>query len=127
MGHVINGYSALQKELDPNGRCTWLKRNEDLWLAGIQHSCHGDLGPNGAKAGPDNLEATYGHATIGHVHSPYTLRGVMAVGTSSLLRMGYNDGPSGWLHSSIVTYASQAKNHVGLRQRITLIDGRFRA
>ena len=119
VGHILNGHSALQKEIDPNGKCVWLKRNEDLWLAGIQHSCHFDLGPNGAKAGPDNLEATYGYATGGHVHSPYTLRGIMAVGTSSLLRMGYNDGPSGWLHSSIVTHASQSKNCVGLRQRIT--------
>ena len=127
VGHVLSGKNPLAAEVDPDNKCRWLGRDEDVLLAGIQHANHGDKGPNGAKASYTNLEQAYGAGNYGHIHTPGILRESWFVGTSSILKQGWNSGPSGWLHSSVLTYPSVTPGAIGLRQMITSLEGDFTA
>ena len=99
----------------------FLARDERLEIAGIRHDQHGDSGPNGARGSAANLARTGEKSNIGHSHSARIYHGCYQVGTMSLLDMGYNQGPSSWSHSLIVTYAN------GKRAIITLKNGKWRA
>jgi len=124
VGHVLAGVNPLAAEMDPDYRCRWLSRDEDKVLCGIQHANHGDKGPNGAKGSYGNLEQAYGAGNYGHVHTPGILRETWFVGTSSILKQGWNSGASGWLHTSILTYPS-VSGGLGLRQMVTSLEGKF--
>lgn len=98
----------------------WLKRDEDFYVQGIQLGAHGDKGANGARGGLKSMEFAYGQSVTGHSHSPEIIRGAWQVGTSSLLKLGYNVGPSSWLNSSCLVY------HNGQRQLINAIGGKYK-
>lgn len=99
----------------------FLARDERLEIAGIRHDQHGDIGPNGARGSAANLAPTGEKSNIGHSHTARIYHGCYQMGTMSLLDMGYNQGPSSWSHSLIVTYAN------GKRTIITLRNGKWRA
>lgn len=99
---------------------TWLGRDHDIKIAGINVGNHGDLGANGSRGNPSSIELAYGNAIVGHSHSPSILRKVWTVGTTSKLKLSYNRGPSSWLHASCIVY----KN--GQRQMIISIKGKWR-
>ncbi|MEL7166948.1 MAG: hypothetical protein AAGL96_15875, partial [Pseudomonadota bacterium] len=99
----------------------FLSRDERLEIAGIRHDQHGDIGPNGARGSAMNIARTGEKSNIGHAHSARIYHGCYQMGTMSHLDMGYNQGPSSWSHSLIVTYAN------GKRSIITLKNGKWRA
>lgn len=103
-----------------NKKLRWLKRDEDFKIADIQCGAHGDKGPNGAKGTLANHEASYGACVIGHSHTPGILREAWQVGTSSYLKLEYNEGPSSWMHCSALIYQN------GSRQLIMPINGKWR-
>lgn len=103
------------------GNVVWLRRDESHQIAGIEIGHHGHRGPNGAKGTPKNLEATLGDAVIGHSHSPGILRGIFSVGTSTDLRLSYNEGPSSWCQTHCLIHKD------GGRQLVTVIGGAWRA
>jgi len=111
-------YSAVGLKKPNNIR--WLDRDEDFKLAGIQLGAHGDLGANGSRGGIKTIEASYGLSITGHAHTPEILRGAWQVGTTSLLKLGYNRGPSSWMHASCLVYPN------GSRQMINAINGDWR-
>ena len=86
----------------------WLKIDEDSQVAGVQMGAHGHKGANGSKGSKRTLEEAYGRALHGHTHSPYLYRGIGCVGTTSILRPGFNVGPSGWVHCSGNVYENGA-------------------
>lgn len=88
---------------------------------GIECGMHGHLGINGARSSPLGLSRMGRKANTGHTHSAAIIDGMYVAGTSSLLDMSYNRGPSSWSHSHIVTYPN------GKRSIITITDGRWRA
>jgi hypothetical protein len=98
----------------------FLIRDENFMVGGVQLGAHGDKGSNGARGGIKSLESAYGNSVTGHSHSPEILRGAWVVGTSSLLRLSYNVGPSSWMHTSCLVYPN------GARQLISVIDGKWR-
>ena len=98
----------------------WLKADEDDRIANVQMGAHGHLGANGSKGSKRTLEEAYGEAMHGHTHSPYIFRGIYCVGTTSILRPGFNTGPSGWVHCSGNIY----KN--GSRELINSFNGEWR-
>jgi len=110
-------------ELDPSlhSKVQWLVRDEDLRIAGIQLGAHGDKGANGSRGGLKSMEFAYGNSVSGHSHSPEIIRGAWQVGTSSVLKLGYNIGPSSWLNTSCLVYPN------GQRQLINAIDGKYKA
>lgn len=98
----------------------WLKRDEDIQIGGVQMGAHGDKGANGSKGSKRTIENAYGRAMHGHTHSPHIFRGVFCVGTNSLLRPGFNEGPSGWVHNNGFVYDN------GMCQLVNIFNGRWR-
>jgi hypothetical protein len=98
----------------------WLKIDADDRIADVQMGAHGHKGANGSKGSKRTLEEAYGNAMHGHTHSPYIFRGIFCVGTTSVLRPGFNTGPSGWVHCSGNVY----KN--GMRELINSFNGNWR-
>lgn len=71
---------------------------------GVEFAMHGDIGPNGARGSVRNLRYTADEIIVGHSHTPVVLNSAMSVGTSTLLRQGYNaTGPTSWLISLAAT------------------------
>jgi hypothetical protein len=90
-------------------------------VEGIELGMHGHLGPNGARGSLRNLSRLGARVVSGHSHTPGIEEGHYQVGTSSRLRLEYNVGPSAWLQTHCVIYAS------GKRALLTVVDGHWRA
>lgn len=121
---TMDGHDPLQHAVNTIGvknpnKVNWLSRDEDFKIAGIQLGAHGDLGANGARGTIQSIERAYGHSVTGHAHTPEILRGAWQVGTSSLLKLSYNKGPSSWMHASCLVYEN------GSRQMINAIEGNW--
>jgi hypothetical protein len=105
--------------LAPRVRC--LEPGESYEVEGIELGMHGHLGPNGARGSLRNLSRLGARVVSGHSHTPGIEEGHYQVGTSSRLRLEYNVGPSAWLQTHCVIYAS------GKRALLTVVDGHWRA
>lgn len=103
----------------PN-RIRFLKIDEDYKIAKIQLANHGHLGANGAFGSVRAQELACQKSFVGHSHSPYIGRGVWRVGTSTLLKLSYNRGPSSWVNTHGIVYGD------GTRQLINIIIGKWR-
>lgn len=101
-------------------RTKFLGRMESLVFKGIEHSMHGDVGPNGARGSARNLSRIGIKSNIGHSHTPCIFQGVFQSGLAAFLNLEYSVGPSSWLHTHTVVYAN------GKRTLINIIDGRWR-
>lgn len=98
----------------------FLHRDESFTVSGIELGMHGDKGPNGARGSIRNLRRIGIRSVVGHTHSPGIDEGCYQVGTSTRLRLEYTSGPSGWLNTHCVVYAS------GKRALLSVVDGKWR-
>lgn len=99
----------------------WLDRDEDYIIYGIENGAHGDKGGNGSRGSLRSIEKAYYKATVGHSHTAGIWREVYQVGTSTIMKLGYNSGPSSWTNTMCIQYPN------GQRQLINIIrtkDGR---
>ena len=87
---------------------------------GIELGMHGHLGVNGGRGSMLGFARMGRKSFIGHGHRAGIVDGVWMVGTSSLLDLGYNSGPSGWSH----TFGIAQPN--GKRQMVTIYGGEWR-
>jgi hypothetical protein len=103
----------------------FLPRNSSYLICqahgGIEAALHGDQGANGARGSPAGLVKVASRMNTGHTHVAAINDGVYTSGLCGLLDQGYNEGPSSWSQTQIVTYPN-AK-----RTLVTLQDGRWRA
>ena len=102
-------------------KINWLKRDEDYIKNGIELGAHGDKGGNGSRGSMRGIEKAYYKATVGHSHTAGIWREVYQVGTSTIMKLGYNSGPSSWTNTMCIQYEN------GQRQLINIIrtkDGR---
>ena len=88
---------------------------------GIECGMHGHRGLNGAKGNLKSFARMGTKSVVGHSHSAGIFEGCYQVGTSGLLRPGYNSGPSSWSHTHCVIYPN------GKRTLIHMKNGRWRA
>lgn len=95
--------------------------DERFEIAGIECGLHGDRGPNGARGNLRNLARIGARVISGHSHTPGIHEGHYQTGTSTPLRLEYTHGPSSWLNTHCVIYAT------GKRSLITVVDGEWRA
>jgi hypothetical protein len=72
--------------------------------SGIECGLHFDKGPNGTKGTPTNLSRLGRKLNGGDKHSAGIYKGVFIAGLMGNLDQGYNEGPSSWSQSFIVTY-----------------------
>lgn len=80
---------------------------------------HGDIGASGSRGSINQFKELPTKMIIGHSHSPSRKNGVIQVGTSTHLRVGYNVGLSGWLQTHAIVHAD------GKCQHINFIGGEF--
>lgn len=106
--HGPAGFDVLEWAMGRAGgpAMTYLARDESLTIAGINFHNHGDQGPNGARGTVANLARTGRKTNIGHSHSANIFAGCYQAGTCTGLTLDYNQGPSSWSHSHILTYAN---------------------
>jgi hypothetical protein len=81
---------------------------------------HGHLGANGARGGLRGFSKLGVKTIVGHSHTPGIIEGAYQVGTSSHLKLEYNDGPSSWLNTHALVYPN------GKRTLINIIKGKWR-
>lgn len=109
-----------QRLLRCASRTRFLKRDESCRIAGIEVGYHGDQGANGARGHLTAFNKIGAKTVTGHSHTPGIREGAYAVGTSSRLRLEYNQGPSSWLQTHCVIYAN------GKRSLLSVINGRWK-
>ena len=97
-----------------------LEYDESFMLGNVEVGMHGHQGPNGSRGTLRNIRRIGVKSVTGHEHSPGIQEGAYRVGTSSRLRVGYNTGPSGWLHTHCLVYANFK------RTLINIINGEWR-
>jgi hypothetical protein len=85
------------------------------WELGV----HGHEGANGSRGNPNQFKKLSTKMITGHTHTPSRVDGVVTVGTSTYLRVGYNTGASGWLQSHAIINAD------GRVQQINCINYKF--
>lgn len=96
-----------------------LGRSASYKVKGWELGQHGDLGTNGSRGSLLQFRRLNTKIIVGHYHSPGRKDGAIAVGTSTHLRVGYNNGPSSWLQSHVIIHTD------GRAQHINFIDGEF--
>lgn len=106
------------RKLAPSVR--FLEPDESFSVADIELGMHGDRGPNGSRGSRKNLRRIGVKSIVGHTHSPGIEEGCYQVGTSTGLKLEYTRGPSGWLNTHCLVYAT------GKRTLINIIDGEWR-
>lgn len=85
---------------------------------GVELAMHGDIGPNGVRGSVRSLRYSADKIIVGHSHTPVVLNSAMSVGTSTLLRQGYNaTGPSSWMINLAAT------SIYGTTQSIDFVQG----
>lgn len=94
---------------------TFLGVNESYKIKGIECGVHGHLGLNGSKSGSNaSMEIAYGAGVFAHSHTAGILRDVYRVGTSTTLRMGYNEGASSWTQTHCIIYGNASRQLVNI-------------
>lgn len=119
---LLEGVDPLQYAIESveglknKDQVVWLQRDEEYRIANVECGAHGD----GWQSSMTFWEKSLGNCVIGHAHTAAILRGVFRVGTSSLLQLDYNIGPSSWTHTHCLVYPN------GARQLINIINGEWR-
>jgi hypothetical protein len=98
---------------------TTLGRDQGYQVNGWEIGYHGDMGSGGSRGTLQQYRNLSTKTITGHSHSPGRKDGSLAVGTSTVLRMGYNKGASGWLQSHVILHSD------GKCQHIHFIEGGF--
>ena len=98
----------------------FLERDESFVVNGVSHDGHGDLGTNGSRGSLQQFTKLGTAGQWGHSHTAGIMDDQYQNGTLSKLRMGYNKGPSSWMHCNTIQYAN------GKRSLLFIIDGKWR-
>jgi hypothetical protein len=80
---------------------------------------HGHIGSGGSRGSVNQYRQLNTKMIVGHSHAPSRKDGVIQVGTSTKLRLGYNTGPSKWGHAHAIIHPN------GKGQLIYFNDGEF--
>lgn len=105
----------------PDRKFQFIDHDNGMAVGRYDVSNHGHIGANGSRGSAKQFTKFGGYYILGHSHTPGIYKNVIQVGTSSKLRLEYNDGPSSWLNSHAVIYPN------GLASLIHIIEGRWRA
>ena len=96
-----------------------LGRSDSHKIHGWEVGQHGDVGASGSRGSVNQFKRLNTKMIVGHSHSPNRKDGVIQVGTSTHLRVGYNIGASAWLQSHSIIHED------GKAQQIDFINGEF--
>lgn len=118
--HALREHGGLKRPM------RFLREDESFIIChgkggGIENGLHGHNGPNGARGGQNGFVRMGRRKSRGHTHTAGIVDGDYVAGTSSLLDLSFNKGPSSWSQSHIVTYRN------GKRCIVTMWNGKWRA
>lgn len=99
-----------------------LNRDESFRVKGWELANHGDIGSNGARGTSTGFRNLNTKIITGHTHTPIRRDGALSVGTSTNLRLEYNQGASSWLNSHVIIFPSGKAQHINFIKRK---DGTF--
>jgi hypothetical protein len=107
-GRAQNGVIAyLIEQKFPNFKC--LNRNDSYMVSGYELSQHGDKF-GGSKGAPVSFSKLNLPIICGHNHSPSKILNYSSVGTSTFLRVGYNESFSNWMNSHVIISSETKKS-----------------
>lgn len=123
---IHKGRNPIIKFLDLPKECLdrviFLEADSSYMVHEIEVGAHGHLGPGGKRSPTiQTLDDVYYKSISGDKHKPGIFRGSKVVGTSGKLKMGYNKGPGGWMHTHCAVYED------GSSQLINIINGKYKA
>lgn len=81
----------------PKIKCLGYK--DDLIIKGWQCGMHGHIGASGSRGSLEQFSKLSSKSITAHSHKIGRIGGAVAVGTSTFLRVRYNNGPSSWINS----------------------------
>lgn len=93
--------------------------NDSYVIKGFETAMHGHLGVNGSKGGPESFRKLNTKMISGHSHSTFRKDGLLVCGTSTHLRLNYNNGPSSWTQGHVII------DKYGKAQNIIFFNGEF--
>jgi hypothetical protein len=96
-----------------------LGRSDSYIVKGWELGQHGDVGSAGSRGSLQQFRKLNTKIVVGHYHAPGRFDGALSVGTSTVLRVGYNIGASSWLQSHVIIHEN------GKAQHLNFIDGEF--
>lgn len=118
-GEAPKGVFASIVDSEIGGKMKTLALDESYRIGEWEYGVHGHEGTNGSRGNPNQFKKLSTKMITGHTHSPSRIDGVVTVGTSTFLRVGYNTGASGWLQSHAISHAD------GKVQQIHVINHKF--
>lgn len=80
---------------------------------------HGHIGSSGSRGSMNQFRDLTTKMIVGHSHAPSRKDGVIQVGTSTFMRLGYNKGASKWLQCHAIVHQD------GKAQLIVIDEGEF--
>ena len=93
--------------------------NDSYRIKGWELGVHGHLGAGGSRGSIVQFKNLNTKTVTAHTHAPERQDGSLTAGTLTKLRVGYNDGLSGWLHSNVIIHNN------GKAQHINIVKGRY--
>jgi len=109
---AINSYRG---DSDPPAR--FLKLDESYEIEGVEVGIHGHAGPSGSRGSPRGFSKLGFKTFTGHTHTPSIVDGCYTVGVMGDLDMGYNRGPSNWMHAHGVIYPNGKRAFLFVKNR----------
>lgn len=95
--------------------------DDSLEIKGIECGMHGHIGPSGTRGSPRGFSRLGFKSFTAHTHTPSIVDGCYTVGVTGKLDMGYNRGPSKWMHCHGIIYNN------GKRGFVFIKNGKWRA
>lgn len=89
-----------------------LGRDESFKYNDWELAQHFDLGSNGSRGGVSQFRKLSTKMIGGHSHSPSRTDGILFVGTSTKLRVGYNIGASSWMNCDVIIHSNGKAQHL---------------
>ena len=113
---------VLDRITDQNirNKVHFMKKDEQLKVAGFELGQHGENGANGSKGNIQGFGRSHDKIVVGHSHSPNIFYSAIQVGTNSRMDLPYATGDSSWMHANCIIYPN------GTFQLITFIDENWR-
>jgi hypothetical protein len=115
--NIIGVIPALIKKQYPS--FISLNRSASYKVKGFELGQHGDFGTSGSRGSIQQFRKLNTKIVVGHYHKPERKDGALSVGTSTRLRVGYNQGASPWLQSHVIIHND------GRAQHLNFIDGEY--
>ena len=118
-GNAPKGLVAYILEEEFGEEVITLGENDSFIVASHELAVHGHLGSNGSRGTFEQYRKLNYPVITGHSHTPIRRDNAISVGTSTILRPGYNKGASSWLHAHVILHDN------GRAQQLIFINNKF--